>query len=231
MTKDYQHTISGLLKKRSELMGDGQQLRARLAEVGNAIDSLDHVLRSLGFDGDLDGMKPRSNRVVYFHRNELRRFLIDELRNASEPVSARDLAEKIIGLEGKDSRDRTLRNDMVKRVGKSLKLLRQQGVAVSEGRNGDLAWRLADSPAADSLRRLWSSLLRDSAASGPSRLTQNFIDTGRVYIEPSGDPVLKLTFPGKQPDFHSVVESQPVTRLSALLRHHLLHDDAEQGLT
>ncbi len=42
-----------------------------------------------------------------------------------------------------DSRDRALRNDMVKRVGKSLKLLRQQGVAVSKGRNGDLAWTLA----------------------------------------------------------------------------------------
>lgn len=142
MTKGYEHTISGLIKKRSELMAEANRLRADMATVGNAIDSIDHVLRSLGFSGDLDGMKPRSNRVVYFHRNELRRFLIDELRNAEHPLSARDLAEKIIGLEGKDARDRTLRNDMVKRVGKSLKLLRQQGVAVSEGRNGDLAWTL-----------------------------------------------------------------------------------------
>ncbi len=143
MTKGYEHTISGLLKKRSELLGEGGTLRARMAEVANAIDSIDYVLKSLGFQGDLDGMRPRSNRVVYFHRNELRRFLIDELRNASSPVSARDLAEKIMGLEGKDARDRTLRNDMVKRVGKSLKLLRQQGVAVSEGRNGELTWALA----------------------------------------------------------------------------------------
>ena len=88
-------------------------------------------------------MRPRSNRVVYFHRNELRRFLIDELRNATAPITARDLAEKIVGLEGKDARDRQLRNDMVKRVGKSLKLLRQQGVAVSRGRNGELAWTSA----------------------------------------------------------------------------------------
>jgi hypothetical protein len=65
----------------------------------NVIESIDHVLRSLGFSGDLDGMKPRSNPAVYFHRNELRRFVIDELRNADAPVSARDLAEKIIGLE------------------------------------------------------------------------------------------------------------------------------------
>ncbi len=137
------HVITGLLKKRSELMGEAQLLREKMAETSNAIDSVDHVLRSFGYVGDLDGMRPRSNRVVYFHRNELRRFLIDELRNADAPLSARDLAEKIIGLEGKDARDRTLRNDMVKRVGKSLKLLRQQGVAVSVGRNGDLAWSLA----------------------------------------------------------------------------------------
>jgi hypothetical protein len=143
----HQNTISGLLRKRSELMGEAQLLRKKMAETANVIDSVDHVLRSFGYVGDLDGMRPRSNRVVYFHRNELRRFLIDELRNASSPASARDLAEKIIGLEGKDARDRTLRNDMVKRVGKSLKLLRQQGVAVSDGRNGDLAWTLADGSA------------------------------------------------------------------------------------
>ena len=137
------HVITGLLSKRQELMGKALHLREQLAEVSNAIQSVDHVLQSFGYEGDLDGMTPRGNRVVFFARHELRRFCLDELRKADGPVSARDLAEKIIGLEGKDSRDRALRNDMVKRVGKSLKLLRQQGVAVSKGRNGDLAWTLA----------------------------------------------------------------------------------------
>ena len=144
MDDGYQNTISGLLRKRAALMGDSQALREKLAEVGNAIESLDHVLRALGFDEPLDGMRPRSNRVVFFARNELRRFLINELREATGPVSARDMAEKIIGLEGKDVRDRRLRNDMVKRVGKSFKLLRQQGVAVSAGREGELVWRLLE---------------------------------------------------------------------------------------
>jgi len=85
----------------------------------------------LGFDGDLGGVGPRSNSVVYCRRNELRRFLIDELRTTEGPMTARVLAEKIIGLEGNDSRDCSLQNDMVKRVGKSL--LRHKGVAASEG--------------------------------------------------------------------------------------------------
>jgi hypothetical protein len=139
----YDHTISGLLRKRSELMGQGMDLREQLATVGNAIESLDHVLQSLGYDKPLDGMRARSNRVVFFARNELRRFLIDELRNANgQPITARDMAEKIVKLEGKDPRDRRLRNDMVKRVGKSFKLLREQGIATSRGRIGDLAWSL-----------------------------------------------------------------------------------------
>lgn len=144
MSDGYANTISGLLRKRSELMGEAQALREKQAEVGNAIESIDTVLRSLGYDGDLSGVSPRSNRVVFFHRNELRRFLIDELRKANgTPISARDMAEKIITLEGKDVKDRRLRNDMVKRVGKAFKLLRQQGVAASKGRNGQLVWRLS----------------------------------------------------------------------------------------
>jgi hypothetical protein len=79
--------------------------------------------------------------VVFFARNELRRFCLDELRKADQRFSARDLAEKIITLEGKDLQDRRLRNDTVRRVGKSLKLLRNQGLANSvRNAHGHLVW-------------------------------------------------------------------------------------------
>ena len=144
MADDYSHTISGLLRKRADMMGQVQALREELAVVGNDIEALDRVLVSLGYDEPLDGMRSRSNRVVFFARHELRRFLVSELRAAKgQPVSARDMAEKIIGLEGKDACDRRLRNDMVKRVGKSFKLLRQQGVAASRGKASQLVWMLA----------------------------------------------------------------------------------------
>jgi hypothetical protein len=144
MGTPYQNTISGLFRKRSELMGDAQRLREQLAHVGNDIEALDRTLVSLGYDGDLKTVQPRGNRIVFFARDELRRFLLDELRKATGPISSRDLAEKIIGMEGKDAHDRRLRNDMVKRVGKSLKLLRQQGTAASErDRCGQMVWRHA----------------------------------------------------------------------------------------
>lgn len=145
MGTPYQNTISGLLKRRAELMADARELRERMAVVGNDIAALDRTLETLGYQGDLKapmGTQP-STRVVYFHRNELRRFCLDELRKACGPVSSRELAEKVIAFEGRDPRDRRLRVDMGRRIGKSLKLLRQQGIASSKRNDaGQLVWRL-----------------------------------------------------------------------------------------
>ena len=124
------------------MMGQAMRLREELATIGNDIEALDRTLVALGYDGDIKGLSPRSNRVVFFHRNELRRFCIDELCKATAPITSRELVEKIAKLEGKDTRDRRLMTDMVKRVGKSLKLLRQQGFAKSDkNRIGGIVWR------------------------------------------------------------------------------------------
>ncbi|KAB2920380.1 MAG: hypothetical protein F9K29_02550 [Hyphomicrobiaceae bacterium] len=135
MSQPYANTISGLLKRRAELMADARELRERMAVVGNDIAALDRMLETLGYQGDLPAAKgvQASTRVVYFHRNELRRFCLDELRKTDGPITTRDLAEKAIRLEGRDPRDRRLRADMVRRIGKGLKLLRSQGAAKSEG--------------------------------------------------------------------------------------------------
>ena len=140
---EYTNTISGLLRKRSELMAEAQRLREATAVVSNDIESIERVLAVLGYGGDLKGVAARSSRIVYFHRNELRRFVLEKLREAKgETVSSRSLAETILSVEGKDSRDRQVANDMVRRVGKALKLLREQGVVVSERGKGELVWRL-----------------------------------------------------------------------------------------
>lgn len=147
MGTPYQNTISGLLQRRAELMADARELRERMAVVGNDIAALDRTLETLGYQGEMPapvGIQS-STRVVYFHRNELRRFCLAELRQTDGSVTTRDLAEKAIRLEGRDPRDRRLRSDMVRRIGKSLKLLRAQGAARSEGMSnqGGFRWMLA----------------------------------------------------------------------------------------
>lgn len=144
---EHDHTISGLLTKRQELLNRSLDLRQQLAEVGHDIESVDRVLVAFGYQGELKGMTARSNRVVFFHRNELRRFCLEELRKATGPITSREIAEKICKLEGKDPRDHKLMLDMVGRVGKSLKLLRHQGVSESfRDSCGHHRWRTKPSP-------------------------------------------------------------------------------------
>lgn len=147
MSTPYANTISGLLRRRAELMADARELRERMAVVGNDIAALDRTLETLGYQGDLKaplGVGP-STRVVYFHRNELRRFCLDELRKADRPLTSSELAEKVITFEGRDPRDQRLRADMVRRVGKSLKLLLRQGaVSRQPGPGQFMLWEAAN---------------------------------------------------------------------------------------
>jgi len=151
MSVPYQNTISGLLTKRADLLGEAQALREKLATARNCIESIDQVLESLGYRESLDGMRPHGTRLLIFDRNELRRFLIDQLRNEQRPVTSREIAARIIVLDGKDMLDRKLLNDMVDRVGKSFRLLRRQGVVVGTLDKANLMhWSLAENTASKS---------------------------------------------------------------------------------
>ena len=124
-------------------MGDAQRLREERAHVGNDVEALDRTLVALGYEGDLKAVQPRGNRIVFFARDELRRFLLDELRKAGPQLASRDLGgTRSSRLRARMRADRRLRNDMVKRVGKSLKLLRSQRLAIGvRDQAGRFAWQ------------------------------------------------------------------------------------------
>lgn len=136
----YQNTISGLLRKRKQLMHEAGAIKERLAVIGNDVQALDRTLETLGFKGTHETTVTRGNRVVLFQRGELLRACLDVLRKADNPLTSRQIAERIIQLEGNDPQDRRLSIDMIKRVGKSLKLLRQQGAAVSRRDRTGFVW-------------------------------------------------------------------------------------------
>ncbi|MCB1392959.1 hypothetical protein [Nitrobacter sp.] len=46
-TETYEHTISGLLKKRADLFNEAERIRDRMAEIKNDIGALDRVLGTL----------------------------------------------------------------------------------------------------------------------------------------------------------------------------------------
>ena len=143
-TDTFDHTIAGLLTKRADLMQEMADLRERMAVAANAVDALDRVLETFGHTEDLEGRSPRAARVILFYRNELRNFLLGELGKAAEPLSSRQLAERVCETEGKSMGDRGLLNDVTRRVGCALRKMRAtKTVEGWRGKDGAAVWRLA----------------------------------------------------------------------------------------
>ena len=88
------------------------------------------MLDSLGYQGEAV-TTPRAARIVLFYRNELREYLLAELRKAPAPMTARELAVVLCQTEGKDWQDRRLVTNVVRRG-----RMRASAIAGVAGRGG-----------------------------------------------------------------------------------------------
>jgi hypothetical protein len=140
-TETYQHTINGLLQKRAEMMEEIAVTRERLAILSNDVEAVDRVLERLGYDGDVK-LTSRVPRVVLFYRGELRQFLMGQLRRDG-PLTSRAMAAKLIQAEGKDTRDRRMMADVVRRIGKALRQMQNSGMVSRSQGKGEYVWRAA----------------------------------------------------------------------------------------
>lgn len=144
-TAHFEHTVAGLLTKRQELMQEMAELRERMAVAANAVDALDMVLETFGFEENLEGRSPRAARIILFYRNELRQFLLAQLTKANEPLSSRQLACFVCETEGKSSGDRRLLSEVTRRVGCALRKMRAtKQVNGHRGPDGSAVWYLPD---------------------------------------------------------------------------------------
>jgi len=141
MTDTYANAISGLLRKRDEMMEEIATTRERLAVLSNDVEALDRTLERLGYDGDVK-LTPRVPRVVLFYRGELRQFLAGQLREG--PRTSRQMAIALVQTEGKDARDRRMMNDVVRRIGKALRQMQDAGMVArtAEKVRGEYVWRM-----------------------------------------------------------------------------------------
>ncbi|CAA2136909.1 hypothetical protein [Methylobacterium bullatum] len=136
-----QTVINGLLAKREELSRENAELRERMAILSNDIEALDRVLDACGYRGKLVGSTPRAARIVLFYRNELRDYLLAEIRKAEGPLTARQLAVLVCQTEGKDGRDRQLLTGVTRRVGCALRRMRASRMVEGERTKDGQVWR------------------------------------------------------------------------------------------
>src|ERR1700712_2889997 len=95
------HVIGALRNKRAKLAGTLRQLEQQLAGHRANLAHLDATMRL--FDPDIRPkvIRPRQVRArnVWFRQGECLRLIYDELREATQPVTTRELAERIMHLK------------------------------------------------------------------------------------------------------------------------------------
>jgi hypothetical protein len=142
-TETYEHTISGLLQKRTELMQEMAAAHERLGVLTNDIEAIDHVLTRLGHTEKVDVTK-KVPRIVLFYRGQLQQFLLTQLRENGS-ATTRDLCERLVQLENKDKRDQRMMADIISRVGKALRRMHDAGLVIGTKAKtmGQYQWRIA----------------------------------------------------------------------------------------
>ena len=101
------HVIGALRNKRSELAGTVRQLEQQLAGHRANLAHLDATMRLFDPDVRPKDIRPRRIRVrnVWFRQGECLRLIYDELREATQPVTTRDLAERVMRVKAISAAD------------------------------------------------------------------------------------------------------------------------------
>ena len=143
-TDTYEHTISGLLQKRHEIMQEIATLRERLGSLTNDVQAIDHVLGKLAYAGPELEERAKPPRLVLFYRGQVQQLVLNLLRDAGPPLLGPRVA--VMKMEEKDLTDRRMLNDLISRVGKALMRLQDlKAVTFTKGalKNSNI-WRVAE---------------------------------------------------------------------------------------
>ncbi len=137
--------LSGLIRKRQEVATDLDAAQSRVKQLILDIDALDATLRLFQPDIDLEVVRVRPMpRRHEAHRGDTSRLIASLLREAAEPLSHREIAQRVMQARGLNLLDRALCQTMRDRVGASLRGMRERGRLVSgEGSGPGVGWTLA----------------------------------------------------------------------------------------
>jgi hypothetical protein len=137
-----QHIIGALRNKRAGLAGTLRQLEQQLAQQRTDLAHLDATMRL--FDPNIrpEGIRPKQQRArnVWFRPGECLRLIYDALRDAIQPVTTRDLADRIMRVKAIPAADDHRRELLHKTLLGSLNRAKQTIARVETG--GVVSWRL-----------------------------------------------------------------------------------------
>ena len=111
--------IAGLVKRRAVLAGEIGQVQDRLRQLLIDLDTLDAAIRMFDADYRVERIKPKSSRPRndWTIRGELTRLVFSILRNATKPLSGREIALEIMTFKQMDTGSPKAVESMRQRVG------------------------------------------------------------------------------------------------------------------
>ena len=136
------HVIGALRNKRAELAGILRQLEQQLVQQRANLAHVDATMRL--FDPDIrpNDIRPKLSRErnAWFRQGECLRLVYDELREATQPMTTRQLAEQIMRVKAIPAADDQRRERVQKTLLASLNRAKQTIARVEIA--GVVRWRL-----------------------------------------------------------------------------------------
>jgi hypothetical protein len=137
--------VGALVQKAAEIRGEIAGLEGRIATCKAALDHVQATLRMFDPSKDVQRIKPKrpaAMRSTYFAMGEITRRCQDALREATELVSAEDIARQAMRDKGVDQEDGKLRSDFIQRILYALHRLAQEGKTERVGTGLGARWTL-----------------------------------------------------------------------------------------
>lgn len=139
------YVLVGLVKRRAWLAGEIERNHESIRQM---IIQLEHIDAAIGqFDPNyqVEAITPRAFRPPkdWANRGEMTRLCLSILRQATEPLSTRDIALQLLIERALDRNDQKLLRLMIKRIGVALRRQREDNVVQSfEGGGMWLLWEI-----------------------------------------------------------------------------------------
>lgn len=142
------YVLTGLVKRRAEIAGDLARLHDEVGQAVRNLDHLDATIRIIAPDYEPETISAKMFRPPddWSKRGQMSRMVLSILRTAKEPITAREIAGKMVLERGLAMDDKLLKL-MTKRVGCALRDKREKGVArVVDGGGMYQLWELMRGP-------------------------------------------------------------------------------------
>jgi hypothetical protein len=137
-----QDVIGALRNKRAELAGTLRQLEQQLVRQRENLAHLDATIRLFDPNIQPNDIRPKRPRVcnVWFRPGECLRLIYDELREATQPVTTRELAERLMRIKAIPAAGNSRRELVQKTLLASLNRAKETIARVEIA--GVVSWRL-----------------------------------------------------------------------------------------